>query len=437
MQEEDAMTTTTPGGTRHERTAETRERVVAAAHELFVAQGYRNTSLRDIAAAAGVSHPGVLRHFASKGDLLAAVVAELEAGNESVFRDLVDTSEPGTLVFSALAARNAVTDGYLELFAALTGEASAPGHPAHERMRERYARLRTLSTEVLADAAYHGVLADDREPEGESIRHTAGWDGLQLLSQYLPEQIDVVELLEEREELWAMPFGWVDPSDDPPVDEPAGPLPPLRFAEPREVDAGYAVGRKRRAQIVADAMQLFATTGYGDTSLRDIAQAVGVSKSTLLHHYASKELLLSAVLAERDSAIRTRTGAPLADRAADELRGISLGAARSAVHEPGLIEVYAVLSCEAVPAEHPAHEYFADRFRTTIDHFTELFRLAQADGDLPSYRDPAHEAIWLVALWDGLQYQWLYDRDAVDIAAHLAAHLDDVLPRYSPDDAAL
>ena len=47
-------------------------------------------------------------------------------------------------------------------------------------------------------------------------------------------------------------------------------------------------------------MRLFSRDGYGDTSLRDIAEAVGVSKSTLLHHYASKELLLSAVLAERD-----------------------------------------------------------------------------------------------------------------------------------------
>ncbi|WP_259607191.1 MULTISPECIES: TetR family transcriptional regulator C-terminal domain-containing protein [Microbacterium] len=88
-----------------------------------------------------------------------------------------------------------------------------------------------------------------------------------------------------------------------------------------------------------------------------------------------------------------------------------------------------MLSCEAVPAGHPAHDYFAGRFTRTIEHFAELFRLAQRDGDLPSHRDPEQEAVWLVALWDGLQYRWLYDRDAVDVAAHLRAHLDDVLPR--------
>lgn len=88
----------------------------------------------------------------------------------------------------------------------------------------------------------------------------------------------------------------------------------------------------------------------------------------------------------------------------------------------------AVLSCEAVPADHPAHEYFAERFRDGLDHFAALFRTAQEDGELPAQRDPEFEALWLTALWDGLQYQWLYDRSVVDVAAQLSAHLDDVLP---------
>ncbi|MCU4671809.1 TetR family transcriptional regulator C-terminal domain-containing protein [Microbacterium fluvii] len=50
------------------------------------------------------------------------------------------------------------------------------------------------------------------------------------------------------------------------------------------------------------------------------------------------------------------------------------------------------------------------------------------DGDLPAHRDPRTEAMLLVALWDGLQIQWLYARDAVDIEAALADHLEDVLP---------
>lgn len=425
--------TMTATGTRHSRAVATRQRILSAAHDLFVTRGYRSTSLRDIAAAASVSHPGLLGHFASKDDLLGEVVAELETENETVFSAISAASEPGELVFAGIAERNARTPGYLELFAALTGEASAPGHPAHERMRERYCRIRALSTDVLEDAKYHGVVAADRDVDGEAVRHTAGWDGLQLLSQYLPDRVDVVEMLEERENLWALPHGWRDPDDDASPDAAASsdPLPRLRATTLADTDAdpGYAVGRRRRAQILSDAMRLFARDGYGDTSLQDIATAVGVSKSTLLHHYASKELLLSAVLTERDSAINENQMFTSTASAATVLRSIPEGAALSARDEPGLIEVYAVLSCEAVPVAHPAHDYFTMRFANALDYFTELFRLAQVDGDLPAHRDPVHEASWLIAMWDGLQYQWLYDRERVDIATHLRTHLDDVLPR--------
>ncbi|MFK4759612.1 TetR/AcrR family transcriptional regulator [Microbacterium sp. ZW T5_45] len=415
--------------TRQARTAATRERILSSARELFVSRGYRSTSLRDIAAAASVSHPAVLGHFASKDDLLAEVVAQFEQENDEAFSTVVAAAEPGSLIFSELAERNAATPGYLELFTALIGEASTPDHPTHQRMRERYAQMRELASDILADAEFHGVIAPDRDPEGETFRHMAIWDGLQLMAQYLPERVDVVEHLAEMEDLWATPWSWREPDEGGAADPPAGPLPTLIVGAPREADAaGYAAGRRRRTQIVSDAMHLFARQGYGDTSLRDIADAAGVSKSTLLHHYATKEALLLAVLTERDEAIQ-QWGAMLEDSSAVEvLRRLPEGAVHNADDEPGLVEVYAVLSCEAVPVGHPAHAYFTSRFAHSIDYFAELFRLAQEDGDLPSHRDPVHEGIRLIALWDGLQYQWLYDRDAVDVAEQLRLHLVDVLP---------
>lgn len=430
MQEEGAMTTMTSTGSRQGRAAATRQRIVDAARELFVRDGYRSVSLRDIAAAASISHPGLLGHFASKDDLLAEVVAGFEDDNEKAFDAITANAEPGELVSAAIAARNARTEGYLELFAALTGEASAPEHPAHERMRDRYERLRAMTTELLDDARASGAMDPDRDVADETVRHMAGWDGLQLISQYLPDRVDVVAMLEERESLWALPFGWQEP--DAAASATTAPMPPPLTGALVDVadddEPGYAVGRRRRTQIVADAMRLFAQDGYGDTSLRDIAQAVGVSKSTLLHHYPTKELLLSAVLTERDRAIQDRGDAEGIDSAASALRDLPVGAFQSAHVEPGLIEVYAVLSCEAVPAGHPAHGYFAQRFSRAIDYFAELFRIAQLEGEVSAHRDPEHEAIWLIALWDGLQYQWLYDRTAVDVAAQLRSHLADVVP---------
>ena len=425
------MTTISPAATARGAQAErTRAAIVSAAHDLFVVRGYRASSLRDVAAAAGISHPGLLRHFATKDALLAEVVESFERDNEFALLEQLAAEDPGSLGYSLVAQRNEEVPGYLALFAALTGEASSPHHPAHDIVRDRYARLRELSTDAVEEAVAHDTVSSDRDPAGEAVRIAAAWDGLQLLEQYLPERVDVVTALETYEEGLALPVGWRDADDASPTEHPA-PVPPMPSfaAAVASPPVGYRVGRERRARILEGAISLFAREGYGDTSLRDIAERVGVSKSTLLHYYGSKEELLSAVLSERDHLIESRGSYVRAARAADELRAMPRGAAENAATAPGLIEVYAVLSCEALPADHPAHAYFEERFRGVLDHFTTLFRAAQQDGDLPSHRDPAFEAVWFTALWDGLQYQWLYDRSSVDVAAQLTAHLDDVMPR--------
>ena len=417
------------GPTRAARTQRTRETIVDAARDTFVTRGYRATSLRDVAAAAGISHPGLLRHFATKDALLGAVVDQLERANT---REL-DASDPdgsSILGYVEIARRNQDQPGYLELFAALTGEASTPRHPAHRLMRDRYARVRDQGREELEAAIADGAVAADRDAAAEAVRIVAAWDGLQLLAQYLPEQVDIPAALGEHLAALAFPVGRRAGSG-----RVASPGPPARIPTSRRFGAddvspqGYRVGRERRALIIDGATALFAREGYGDTSLREIAERVGVSKSTLLHHFASKEELLSAVLHHRDRQIDSRDDGVRADRAAEVVRGIARRAAVNAEAAPGLIEVYAVLSCEAVPLDHPAHDYFTQRFRDGLDLFAALFRAAQEDGDLPAQRNPEFEALWLTALWDGLQYQWLYDPSAVDVAAQLSAHLDDVLPR--------
>ncbi len=50
--------------------AETRERLLRAAADVFAERGYDGTRVADIAAAAGVSNGALYAHFASKADLL-------------------------------------------------------------------------------------------------------------------------------------------------------------------------------------------------------------------------------------------------------------------------------------------------------------------------------------------------------------------------------
>lgn len=51
-----------------------RNDIIEAAEKLFIAKGYENTSMDDIAAAVELSKPAIYRYFASKEDLYFAVV---------------------------------------------------------------------------------------------------------------------------------------------------------------------------------------------------------------------------------------------------------------------------------------------------------------------------------------------------------------------------
>ena len=67
---------------RAERARETRKRMRGAAHELFVSQGYADTTMKQIAAGAGVAVQTVYYTFKTKGALLCEVIEVAGAGED-------------------------------------------------------------------------------------------------------------------------------------------------------------------------------------------------------------------------------------------------------------------------------------------------------------------------------------------------------------------
>jgi AcrR family transcriptional regulator len=65
-----------------------------------------------------------------------------------------------------------------------------------------------------------------------------------------------------------------------------------RVARKKSLDEG----RVPKEEILQRASQLFYERGYGATSIRDIADAVGISSSTMYHHFANKQDVLYAIV---------------------------------------------------------------------------------------------------------------------------------------------
>jgi len=188
---------------------------------------------------------------------------------------------------------------------------------------------------------------------------------------------------------------------------------------------GYAKGRAKRAEIIEHATALFGTAGYRGSSLRDIAAGCGISHPGLLHHFPTKEALLTAVLEHRDELDLQQFFRPSAG-GVDALRRVVALVAHNETRR-GIVELFAVLSAEATAADHPAHEYFVVRYRRTLAAMTAAYRQAGEDGALRDGVEPATAARELVAVMDGLQLQWLIDDCATPMAETVRGHVQERL----------
>lgn len=155
------------------------------------------------------------------------------------------------------------------------------------------------------------------------------------------------------------------------------------------------------------AWEVFATQGFRGGSLREISTRMGYSQSGVIHHFGSKENLLIEVLLYRE-ALNTP----------DQLVARGLGLLdhlRQVVHRnaetPGAVQLFVTMSAESVDPAHPAHQFFVDRYRRTLDDFSAALAVAQLDGDLDDAMDPESAARQLIAFLDGIQVQWLLTPD--------------------------
>jgi AcrR family transcriptional regulator len=192
----------------------------------------------------------------------------------------------------------------------------------------------------------------------------------------------------------------------------------------------YAKGVAKREEILSRALDVIAQEGFRGASVREIADAVGLSQAGLLHYFSSKEELFTEILRKRDevdsAAFDLDTGH------IDDIRAGYLGVIRHNADVPGLVDLFSRLAVDAGDVGHPAHSYFLERGNLVRRLFTDSIREQQEAGTMTDRVDAEVLARILQAVADGMQLQWLLDRD-VD----MAATVDALFTALDPHNAAI
>ena len=184
----------------------------------------------------------------------------------------------------------------------------------------------------------------------------------------------------------------------------------------------YAKGVAKRDEILRTVLDVIAENGYRKTSIRELAAAVGLSQTGLLHYFGTKEELYVEVLRMRDRIDGETYGIrgdligtfDLPEDVADGMVSV----VRHNADVPGLVRLYTQFSAEATDQGHPAGDYFRERYEVFRSGVARAIRAQQERGELPATMDADRVAALMAAASDGLQTQWLLD-DSIDMADHI------------------
>jgi AcrR family transcriptional regulator len=187
----------------------------------------------------------------------------------------------------------------------------------------------------------------------------------------------------------------------------------------RAARRSYPKGVRRRQQILDSVIAVLAQRGVDRASLRTVGEAIGVSHTALRHYFSSRDELL--VEAYRTHEARADGDGPAAGASAV---GLVRAAAERNRSIPGLVELYATLSTDALQEEQHTltREFVRERFRSLRALLAARIAAAGAADGI----DPMDAAALVIAASDGLQIQWLLDPDVVDVGRSLAI-LDQLL----------
>jgi AcrR family transcriptional regulator len=190
---------------------------------------------------------------------------------------------------------------------------------------------------------------------------------------------------------WTNPRGSVEPDEDP------------RTAAARE-------------RILTIAIEVLSENGFNGISLSTVAKRAGFTRSGLLHHFESKEVLLREALGHRLLSNAKALHSPETATAFEMLDAV-VRMVEFTVWIESASRAHLILAAEATAPEHPAHLWFREQFALVRDNMAGALRRSIAAGEVRPDVDVEAIAFLLVSMSDGFQLHWLHSPGSDPLAS--------------------
>lgn len=292
-----------------------RDEILRSAADLFATDGYRNTSMRQVAAASGILAGSLYHHFPSKEAIAVRLVQEYHADLERAARE----SRPGEDPVAALRAfaRDVAEVSRRHRAALRISVYDAPvtaGDSLKEAVRSEPPGLDRHWRTLIAAAAGSGAI-DDRV-DTRVLRHVLRSVTLQIGIMDTGVPGDDATVVADC--VTSILFDGLAAS---PVDEArqSAAIRAVDAARARWAAAAERERAERGGQILDTARALFARRGFEATTMRDIADEAGIQAGNLYRYFPSKDAMVTEILSRFSDQLLdayrdvTAAGSPAAD----------------------------------------------------------------------------------------------------------------------------
>nr|WP_246461744.1 TetR/AcrR family transcriptional regulator [Nocardia transvalensis] len=169
-----------------------RQRILGVAQRMLTRNGWRSTTLAQIAREAGVSPAGLLHHFQSKDQLLHAVLDARDAA------DAASADLNGDLVteINKVAARIEASPELVGTFVVMLVENLLPEAPLHDRLLDRWKVAVAIVADIIRRNQQTGRYRPDLDPDLRAIEIVAFINGMEI-SWLLDHSIPLSEVFNE------------------------------------------------------------------------------------------------------------------------------------------------------------------------------------------------------------------------------------------------